>query len=142
MDRAAYLTALLGRPWSVDGAGPDVFSCYGLFRWLQRDLWGRDLPDVHVPADASRRWMIEAMARHDEHQRWGEVEMPMGIITAVDGAAVLMARVDRSAHIGTWLAAEASILHADDRIGVVRETAAELRVRGWGRLRFYEPNRD
>lgn len=142
MDRAAYLSALIGRPWAVDAAGPDRFSCYGLARWLQRDLWGRALPDIHVPADASRRWIMQMMARHGERQQWREVEMPAGIVTAADGAAVLMARVDRSAHIGTWLAAEGCVIHADDRIGVVVETPAELRARGWGRLRFYEPAQD
>ncbi|OYX80136.1 MAG: hypothetical protein B7Y77_00970 [Bradyrhizobium sp. 35-63-5] len=139
MERAAYLSALIGRPWAVDGTGPDRFSCYGLFRLLQADLWSRPLPDVHVPADASRRWIMEMIARHGERQRWGEVEMPHGIITAADGAAVLMARLDRSAHIGAWLAGEGRIIHADDRIGVVVETPAEIRARGWGRLRFYHP---
>lgn len=142
MDRARYLSALVGRPWAVDGAGPDRFSCYGLFRQLQADLWGRTLPDIHVPTDASLRWIMERIARHGEMQRWTEMEMPGGIITAADGAAVLMARVDRSAHIGAWLAGEGRIIHADDRIGVVTETPAEIRARGWGRLRIYEPAQD
>ncbi len=128
----------MGRGWRR----PDRYSCYGLFRQLQADLWGRALPDIHVPTDASRRWIMERIAQHGEMQRWTEMEMPGGIITAADGAAVLMARVDRSAHIGAWLAGEGRIIHADDRIGVVTETPAEIRARGWGRLRFYEPAQD
>lgn len=139
MDRSAYLTSLIGRPWRADGEGPDAYSCYGLFRALQRELWDRDLPHVDVPPDASRRWMIEAMAAHDLRRAWQEIAMPPGLITAPDGAGVLMARADRAVHVGVLLGIERGIIHADDRLGVVFETPAQLKARGWGRLRFYLP---
>lgn len=142
MDRAAYLTALLGRPWAVDGEGPETFSCYGLFREVQRALWARDLPHIDVPPEASRRWIVEAIARHDERRQWREVPLRDGIVTASDGAGVIMARVSQGAHIGVWCAAEGRILHADDRLGVVFERPTVLRARGWGRLAYFEPIQD
>lgn len=134
MDRTAYLANLIGRPWSADQ------SCWHLARDVQREVFGRDLPMVAVPPDASWRWMIDTISGHPEHQQWREVAYAPGqTITAPDGALVLMARVTQSAHIGVWLASEAAILHADPVAGVALEPVVKLRARGWSRLRFYEP---
>lgn len=138
MDRATYLTSLIGKPWSPDGEGPDAYSCWGLARAVQHRLFARDLPSVPVPSHLTWRWMIQAIASHPERGRWAEKPLAGGIVTAGDGALVLMARADRPAHIGVRLAAEGAILHAGE-FGVVLETMPQLRARGWGRLRFYEP---
>lgn len=133
-DRAAYLTALIGRPWSA------AQSCWHLACEVERDLFGRTLPEVSVPADPSWRWMIDAIAAHPEHARWHEVEpAPGGIITAADGALVLMSRATRAAHIGVWLASHGSVIHADPAAGVALDSLSSLRARGWARLRFFEP---
>ena len=63
---------------------------------------------------------------------------PMGLIRAADGALVLMARRDRPAHIGVWLAPERVIMHADPRYGVICDAPVELATKGWTKLRFYQ----
>jgi len=84
--------------------------------------------------------MIKAISEHPERKNWRLV-LPdtMGLVTAKDGALVLMARSDRPAHIGVWLSAERKIAHADPIFGVVFDSLVDLRTKGWVKLRFYEP---
>lgn len=134
MNRTAYLASLIGQSWEAAG------RCYGLARTVEADLFGRSLPEVSIPDDLSWKWMIDTIERHPERDHWREVPEQGGIICAADGALVLMARADRPAHIGIWLRPEGGVLHADQNVGVIFESPAQLRrVRGWGRLRFYEP---
>lgn len=133
-DRTAYLTALIGRPWSP------AQSCWHLVREVQRDLFSRDLPEVEVPADPSWQWIVDAFVGHpEEYSRWRLIPETSGIITAADGALVLMSRARRAAHIGVWLRSPAGVIHADPVAGVVLDSPVALRARGWARLHFYEP---
>ena len=135
MDRSAYLTGLIGRPWSRER------SCWHLAAEVQMALFGRDLPSVTLPADPTWRWMIGTLAAHPERARWREVPpAPLpGLITAPDGALVAMARADRAAHVGVWLAPERVVIHCDETFGVQADAPAALRAAGWNRLMFFEP---
>ncbi|MCS0501374.1 hypothetical protein [Ancylobacter mangrovi] len=131
-DRAAYLSSLLGRPWSPER------SCWHVAREIEAALFGVDLPDHAVPDDPSWRWMIEAIAGDPERERWSEVHSPHPhLVTAPDGALVAMGRADRAAHIGVWLAPERAVIHADQVLGTLMEDVPTLKAGGWGRLRFY-----
>jgi len=138
--RAAALDAVIGKPWAANAKGPDAFDCWHLAAHLQAALFGRALPDIPVPTVPSWAFMIQAIETHPERARWRLVSPDaMGLVTAGDGAVVLMARYDRPAHIGVWLAAERRIVHADARLGVVCEGLVDLRTKGWTKLRFFEP---
>ena len=137
--RSATLSGLLGLPWLANASGPNAYDCWHLARHIQRELFGRDLPDITVPADPSWRWMIGTIETHPERKRWQESPQLNGLIKAVDGSLVLMARSDRPAHVGVWLAPESRIIHCDQDMGVVLETPSMLRVGGWLRLRFFAP---
>lgn len=138
-DRSAILCDLIGKPWAIDGEGPDAWSCYGLFRHLQKTLWGREAPLVSVPADADLRWVQSRFDRRDLRRGWRFAPLgPGGVVVARDGAAVLMAGSQTPHHIGIWLAPERGIIHADDRQGVSFQSPAELRAAGLPRQRFYE----
>lgn len=133
--RTAFLTSLIGRPWSRER------SCWHLAAEVQATLFGRDLPSVTLPAAPTWRWMMDTLATHPERARWREVAPPpvAGLITAPDGALVAMARADQAAHVGVWLAPERRIIHCDESFGVQAETPAALRAAGWNRLMFFEP---
>ncbi|MDF2622017.1 MAG: NlpC/P60 family protein [Xanthobacteraceae bacterium] len=138
IDRTAYLTSLIGRPWSRER------SCWALAQEIELDLFGRILPDITLPDALGWRWMMDTIASHPERERWCEVPPPPvpGLIAAPDGALVAMARADRAAHIGVWLAPERRVIHCDEAFGVQIEAAPALRAAGWNRLRFYEPVTD
>lgn len=140
IDRAAIICGYLGKPWRANAAGPDAFDCWHLIVAASKALFGRELPAVAVPDVPSWAWLMRTIEGHPERQKWRYVAPDsMGLIKAGDGSVVLMARRDRPAHIGLWLAPERIVMHADPNHGVVCDPPVELSVKGWARLRFYEP---
>lgn len=134
IDRAAFLRALVGKPYAPGGMGPETYGCWGLVVAVERELFGRALPDV--PEDAT----LADFRRHPDAAHWLEiVNVPQAVACfhAADGAIVLMARADRLAHVGVWLKPERRVLHAD-RPSVLCEDLEIVRANGWRRLRFYE----
>jgi hypothetical protein len=97
-------------------------------------------PRVAVPAELSRRWILGEIERRPERAAWREVaDGPGGLVTATDGALVLMAHLRFPAHIGVWLAPEARVVHCSEQHGVCCESVLALGQMGWKKLTFYEP---
>ena len=133
-DRASFLASLIGEPWAWA-----EHNCWQFAAAVQRELFGRVMPDVAVPTGFSRRWVLDEFAGHPERARWRQVEEgPGGLVLAADGALVLMAHVRFPAHIGVWLQPEQRIVHCDGISGVACETPLALRQMGWKRLTFFE----
>jgi hypothetical protein len=92
-----------------------------------------------VPSELSKRWILGEIERHSERARWREVQDGPGhLVTAADGALVLMAHLRFPAHIGVWLKPEARVIHCSEQHGVCCESILALRQMGWRRLTFYE----
>ena len=135
MTRSDFLSPLIGQPWAWQSR-----NCWDFARHVQPDLFGRELPRVAVPADPSKRWILESIERHTERGAWREVfDSPGGLVTAADGALVLMAHLCFPAHIGVWLWPEARVIHCSEQYGVCCESVLALRQMGWKKLTFYEP---
>ncbi|MBR1206951.1 MULTISPECIES: hypothetical protein [unclassified Bradyrhizobium] len=135
INRSSFLSPLIGEPWTWQSRNCWDFACH-----VQRELFGRELPRVAVPDGFSERWVLEAIAGHPERALWREaLEGPGGLVTAADGALVLMARLRFPAHIGVWMQPEARVIHCDGKTGVAFETVLALRQMGWKKLSFFEP---
>jgi cell wall-associated NlpC family hydrolase len=139
IDRRQLLSSLIGKRWAANGRGPNEFDCWHLARHIESRLFGRELPSVDVPDAPGWAWMLQAIGAHPEQANWLERPQANGLISAGDGALVLMARAQRAAHIGVWLLPEQGVIHCDQTSGVVLQDAATLRAAGWRKLMFYEP---
>jgi hypothetical protein len=137
--RTTFLRALIGKRWEANARGPDAFDCWHLAQHVERHLFGRELPDVEVPYDLTWSWLLAIIESHPERASWASFPQHSGLISANDGALVLMARAMRAAHFGVWLAPERGVIHCDRPCGVMFEDPATLRASGWRRLMFYEP---
>lgn len=114
-----WARALLGKPWSRDGEGPDKFSCWGLVRTVYRERYGIELPAVGsgdlaalsaseaLKADASG-W--RAVAPHE----------------AAEGDLVMMDRLDGERHVGVIVSSSAGlrVLHAEGHVQRGREVGS------------------
>jgi hypothetical protein len=135
MTRSEFLAPLIGEQWAWQSRNCWDFACH-----VQRELFGRELPRVPVPPDLSKRWVLESIDRHPQRAAWREVrDGPGGLVTAADGALVLMAHLRFPAHIGVWLRPEARIVHCSKQHSVCCETVLALQKMGWKKLTFYEP---
>ena len=134
VDRAAFLTSLIGQPWRPDR------NCWDVAALVQWKLFRRKLPHVHIPDNAPARWLMATLAEHPERAKWVKHEEAFpGLLTAPDGALVGMARVERAVHIGVWIAPERKVIHCDEVGGVCFDEVPRLRANGWGRVEFYIP---
>ena len=135
MTRSEFLAPLIGEPWAWQGGNCWDFACH-----VQRELFGRTLPQITVPDEFSKRWVLSEFSSHPERARWQAApEGPGGLVTAEDGALVLMAHLRFPAHVGVWLRPEGRVIHCDEKTGVACETPLALRQVGWKKLTFFEP---
>lgn len=129
----AELARLIGLPWIAGARGPEAYDCWGLFLAVQRQHFGRDLPEILVNA-LDLRAVLDAFTAHPERQRWQPVS------AAEEGDAVLMRQSRYPVHIGVWLGIDGGgVLHAVRHAGVVFQTLAALDAHGWrleGHYRF------
>jgi hypothetical protein len=136
----SFLVELIGRPYKKNAKGPEEFDCWHLAVHIQKNMFGRSAPEVEIPEKANWHWMIEQFTTHAELGNWVEILQPSnGIITASNGAIVLMARNKQPAHCGVYLERYRSIIHADEVDGVICQDIPTLKANSWARLRFYEP---
>lgn len=126
-----WAAPLIGLPYELGGHGPDAFDCWGFFRYVQATHYGRDVPEIGVPATVQAQ--AHTLAGHPERANWTQVDRPE------DGDAVLMARRQHPAHIGVWIEANggAGVLHCMQGAGVVFMPPSSLKMAGWGRLSYY-----
>jgi hypothetical protein len=122
LGRAAYVDALIGKPWQGDG-----LHCWALVRQVQRDLFGLELPPVIDAAPQDPREAMNHFAGHEERARWAEAAAP------IDGAIMLASRARtgrRSCHAGVYLAlGRGDVIHVDAPHGVVFDDLTVLAVR-------------
>jgi len=64
-----WAAEFIGRPWHAGARGPDAFDCWGLFLAIQREHFGRDLPEISVDAN-DLRIVMTTFRDHPERQRW------------------------------------------------------------------------
>jgi hypothetical protein len=130
-----WAIAYIGRPWHAGARGPEAFDCWGLFLAIQREHFGRDLPEIPVDAN-DLRTVMTTFRDHPERQRWAVVSQP------AEGDAVLLRQSRHPVHVGVWLAVDGGgVLHAVKDAGVVFQKLPELLLHGWrveGYYRFVE----
>jgi hypothetical protein len=117
MVRGEFLNLQIGQPWAWQTRNCWDFACH-----VERKHFGRELPRVAVPAALSKRWGLESIDRHPERTAWCEVpDGPGGLVTAADGALVLMPHLCFPAHIGV-LKPEARVIHCSEQHDVCCES--------------------
>lgn len=132
-DLAAFVEGLLGRPWHLGAQGPEAFDCWSLFRLVQREVFGREVPMVQLPEDTPRSAVSALLASHPGRSLWRPVAR------AGHGCGVEMTSVRTPLHVGVWLAVDGGlVLHCAEPAGVTVDRLLALKAQGWRRFRFYE----
>ena len=127
MDRAVYLNGLLATPYDKAER-----NCWWFLRKVQRELYGRDLPEIPDGAlDMSGRERNALLQAHPALNRWRCVDTP------ADGAMALLSKPTLF-HCGVVIGS-LDILHTDEPHGVVLDPILHLReIKRW-RISFYVP---
>ncbi len=113
--------------WEQGRRGPDTWDCWGLLRHIEREHFGRDLPEIPaIPADT--RTLYQHRLSTGE---WEFVDVP------AHGDGVLLRGGDHP-HVGVWLdIGQGGVLHALSGIGVIWTVKSALRLAGYSRIKFH-----
>lgn len=126
------LTPLLGRPYALNGVAPKSFDCWGLARYLQREIFGHDL-DAVVSDSLDLRVLVRTIRDHPERRNWAPVDRP------THGALVEMSHSRHPHHIGVFLDVDGGgIAHCYAPAGVSFDPIVALKAAGWRRFTHYE----
>ncbi|MGL6245652.1 NlpC/P60 family protein [Pseudomonas sp.] len=118
--------AYIGQPWVSES-----HDCWGFFRRVQRERFGREIPPFDVDA-FNRLACARAVAGNPERANWRPVAVP------AEGDAVLLAHARHPSHVGLWVAVDGGgVLHCVNGPGVVFQSVKMLKASGWGHLEFY-----
>jgi len=124
-----------GKPYVKGAMGPDAFNCWGLACAIERDYFGRTLPQLAIDVDGlSPRQLIELLRDHPGRDGWCEVPVPK------DGDLVAMGRMNDEAHIGVWADVDGgNVIHAIAGMGVCKHSRLHIRLMAYNLVRFYRP---
>ncbi|PPD36742.1 MAG: hypothetical protein CTY18_02870 [Methylomonas sp.] len=129
---SCWINDYIGKPWVSGSQGPDAYDCYGLFRHIQREHFGIDVPFVTVDADDIKAVMVSF---HEPINFKSWQRQP----TRHHGDAIIMRHHKYPSHIGVWIDdfGQQGALHCVHGAGVVFSTVSALMVSGWHHLEFW-----
>lgn len=135
MNQVEFINGLIGIPYKVGGGTPNGFNCWGLARYVQKQLFDRELPDVIVNNDDLHH-LMKVVSSDPARKDWSKIETP------VHGCLVEMSHGNYPYHVGVFIdIGEAGVLHCVKGAGVCFDGIEVLKVSGWRRISFYEWNK-
>jgi cell wall-associated NlpC family hydrolase len=124
----------LGIPYRVGGQDRSGTDCWGFFRLVMREQFGRDIPVVGVSANDLRALLAEFKG-HPMREAWREIIPGL----AGEGDGYLFAhRPGWPDHVGIVLT-EGRVLHCVRGIGALIEPADRALARGWREMTAWRP---
>lgn len=131
---AEFVRRLIGLPWKAGAQGPDEFDCWGLARFVQWELFDRDLPVAGIEPECvtDLRAVMRRIEEHPVRAHWSEIAAP------AHGDLVTMAHHQYPSHIGVYLQFDlGGVLHCVRDHGVGFDAIPALKLKGFSRLRYY-----
>lgn len=129
----AFVQSNIGKPHVKGAMGPESYSCLGLVRACEREVFGRDVPVVNVDEESPRA-IVNAVMSHPIRQLWRQYPAPL------HGDLVEMARHDQGSHVGVFLNIDrGGILHCVQVGGVRFDALQTLPALGWHSFRYWRP---
>ena len=129
----------LGKPWTVDGMGPDAFNCWGLCVWIQKHHFNRECPTYDLCNPRDTTLVAHKMETAASSPKW------MRLKKATHGCIVAMGHSKHIHHVGIYLDVDGGmVLHSQsgkdeklNRRGVQAQPFHSLVSHGWRRIEFY-----
>jgi cell wall-associated NlpC family hydrolase len=104
-------------------------DCYGLFLLIQKEMFGRDLPDVNGYKCQDRKDLNKNLLKNLIKYPARKIE------EGKEGCGVIIEAGGVASHIGVYIGEE-KIIHASEKRNVVIEDIKEARLKG--KIKFYE----
>jgi cell wall-associated NlpC family hydrolase len=127
----SFCLALIGKPWISGAGGPDSFDCWGLLRFVLRELRGVTLSEYGGVRETGLARMLRTASI--ELPNWEALAKPVHL------CGVAMSSGRRIEHVGLWIAdGNGGILHCHESAGVVFQSVAGIRQTGFQNITYYQ----
>jgi cell wall-associated NlpC family hydrolase len=122
----------IGIPWVSGGNDLDGFDCWGLFRFIQKQHYGIELPIIDIDAHCQKS-VLREFGSNPQRKFWQSVAVPQ------DGDGVLMRMASAPCHVGVWVEDEdgGGVLHCHKEGGTVFHKAQNLSASFWKIIGYY-----
>lgn len=123
----------LGLPYAQGGDGPVGFNCWGFFRYVQRDHFGIEVPEISEPESLPK--LLRKVPAAAAELGWAQTTTPQ------TGDAVLMAHHTHPSHCGVYVGdiGTGAVLHCISGPGSVLHSLRHLAIADWRIIAFYRP---
>jgi hypothetical protein len=136
MDEIEIINDVIGKRYELGSMGPDTFDCWGLVRYIQLNVFQRELKVLETKELTNIKDLIKFIKDHPEHKNWTAVDIPE------HGSVVEMANLIHPNHVGVYLDIDGGgVLHCGMN-GVMFDTVFNLKASGWRKFKFYRYNHD
>jgi cell wall-associated NlpC family hydrolase len=113
-----------------NGRGEDGYvDCYGLFLLIQKEAFGKELPDVNGYRCQDRKDLNKNLSKNLINYPARRIE------EGKEGCGVVMEAGGLDSHIGVYIG-EGKVIHACEKRNVVIEDVEEPHLKG--KLKYYE----
>lgn len=122
----------VGLPWSLDGFGPRAFHCWGLVWHVQKEHFGREVPQYALVSPSDKLRVAREMDGAEHGGDWVELDEPAeGCVVGLSSHRVIH-------HVGVWTEADGGlVVHSSEGKGVLAQSLSALRANGYNRITFY-----
>lgn len=115
-----WVRSYVGLPYIPRGRTLDGVDCWGLFRLVQRDQYGIEVPSFADDVAYTRREDAHAVIKFLKEHKGGLGWHPIPIDNALEGDGILFRLFGGPMHVGT-IVARNTVLHIDEGTASVAE---------------------
>lgn len=127
------LNTLIGKPYVVGKEGPDEYDCWGLAKFIQKELFGRELPSIQE-SPSSLKGLMNFVKEHEVRKKWQVAKN-----YPIHGQLVELSKSENPFHIGVYLNIDGGgILHSIDKLGVCFDKIRIMKIMGWRKMVFHD----
>lgn len=136
-DQIKFVRELLGTPYVLNSKDrSEGLDCWSLTQTLQRELFGRELPDLVIENDSVAGY-LKAAVKGELSCGWQSIEEP------VHGCIVELTKGQYPHHCGTYIDIKEyrmkGLVHSLKGCGVIFDSWITLKAAGWRRFTYNVP---
>lgn len=140
-DQIKFVRNVLGIAYTLNGKDPkEGFDCLSFTRYIQKEMFGRALPEVDIETDSVASFIKAAIASERAYN-WVQVQEP------IHGCIVELTMSKVPHHCGTYIdlidpatrVRVKGLLHSLKGSGVIFDPWISLKAAGWRRFTYNVP---
>lgn len=131
-----FILEHLGKPYKLGTQGPDYFDCWGWVRFINKELWNREIPWIDM-SKGSISDFIKSGYEYRSQMDWVVIPNP------IHSCLVEMSHARHAHHVGVFINVDGGqVVHSIQGGGVVCDPLLTIPISGWHSIKFDIPRNE